>query len=95
MDDPTPSVSERLAAERQKIFDLQVETARLEVQLELEEAKLVAHRAAHENQRLRDRNAELERALGRRRRAREDADLGIARLRILGDMRRNRNGGSE
>lgn len=84
-------ISEQLAAARSRIFDAELASAKLEVELELEQAKAIAYRVAHENTRLRDRIGELEAALGRRQRARQDEALGIDRLRLLERHRQDRS----
>ena len=82
------TIEEQLAEARRRRFDAELQAARLEVSVELDEAKAVAYRAAVENARLRDRVDELEKALGRRQRLQRDAALGLERLRLLEDLRR-------
>jgi hypothetical protein len=82
MTDPSePTVAEQLAAERARIFEAELAMAKLNVELELAEAKqqaaMAEARATYAERRL----EELEHALGRRRRATHDRARGIQRLR--------------
>ncbi len=82
-DEPTTpeELAEQLAAVRARVFETQVEIARTEFTIQLEEEKkralLAEIRANHAERRI----EELEAALGRRRRAAHDRSRGVERFR--------------
>jgi hypothetical protein len=81
MSDPGTSVSEQLEIARKRRFDAEIALARAELRGELADARSRAAHAEAEAAYLRRRGDELEAALGRRQRARQDASQGIARFR--------------